>query len=114
MKQIFAIFPLIALAACGGKIITDGDLKAKLESSGYSKVIIQPKRLDCGRFGQGKHFIGRTDQKKAVVGQICYKKLKDDVSFKISVIRTMDPNAPVVVDKDGKIVPVGMPWSKSN
>lgn len=93
MKKILAFASALALAGCGGPLIKDGDLEAKLTSLGYSKVLIQGKRFSCGRFGQGKHFIGTKKDGTKVVGQICYKKGERDVQYNVAINKVLGGKA---------------------
>jgi len=90
MKKLLLFLPLVALVACD-PLVTDGDLKARLEALGFSKVMIQPARLNCGRFGQGKRFLGSNKQGQVVLGQICYLKAARDVQYKVDILSTMTP-----------------------
>lgn len=88
MKKFLLCLPILTLIACD-PVVTDGDLKVKVESLGYSKVLIQPKRLNCGRYGQGKQFIGTKAGGSKVIGQICYLKAARDVQYKVSIIQNL-------------------------
>lgn len=112
MKKILAMTALLALAACGSQpIVKDGDLKNKLTSLGYTKVLIQPGKLNCGQFGRGKHFLGTQKDGDKVIGQICYRKGARDVEYKVDVNKRI-----VVQDVPDKVTPLKVPnpWTKSN
>jgi len=103
MKKIIAISMLLALAACGsGTIVKDSDLQAHLQKMSYTKVMLMPKRLDCGRYGRGKHFIGTRKDGAKILGQICYRKASDHIEYKVD-INKVNP---------GKIDIDGTPFSK--
>lgn len=107
MNKFLALIPVLALAACGQPVVKDGDLAKKLESLGYSKVLITKQKLNCGRFGKGKHFIGTKKDGSKVIGQICYFKASRDVQYKVDINQT-------IVDTNGKpAVDIPNPWKKS-
>lgn len=108
MNKFLALIPALVLAACGsGPIVKDGDLKTQLEKLGYSKVLITQQKLNCGRFGKGKHFIGTKKDGSKVIGQICYRKAERDVQYKVDINQT-------IVDTKGKTtLDIPNPWKKS-
>lgn len=103
MNKFLALIPALALVACGGPVVKDGDLVKKLESLGYSKVLITKQKLNCGRFGKGKHFIGTKKDGSKVIGQICYKKADRDVQYNVAINKTITG-----VNDNG----IANPWKK--
>jgi len=92
MKKFFAIGIALALSGCGGTLVKDADLKSELERMGYTKVLLQPKRIDCGRYGKGKHYLGTRKDGAKVLGQICYKKASDHIEYKVDINKVVSGN----------------------
>lgn len=117
MKKIIAIASVLALSACGGPVVKDGDLKAKLESMGYSKVLIRKGKLNCGQFGSGKHFLGTKKDGTKVIGQICYKKAERDIQYKVDINQVINVGgpigAPTPTPSPTPATSVPNPWKKS-
>lgn len=112
MKKILAMTALLALAACGSQpVVKDGDLKNKLTSLGYTKVLIQPGKLNCGQFGRGKHFLGTQKNGKTIIGQICYRKGASGVEYKVDVNHNITTQE---VPATATPLKVPNPWTKSN
>jgi hypothetical protein len=111
MKYV-VVLAALALGACGGKVVKLEDLDKHLQTQGYQKVIFQSGRLNCGRFGEGRHFVATKTKgtgKQMVFGQICYKKSKDTVDYKVSVIR----NSPLDANnRPTTSTAIQNPWTK--
>lgn len=119
MNKYLALIPALALAACGGPVVKDGDLKTKLESMGYSKVLIRQGKLNCGRFGTGKHFLGTKKDGTKVVGQICYKKVDGKVDYNVAINQVLGKGGPLVTPTPtptatGTFKDIPNPWKKTN
>lgn len=105
MNKIIALLPLVALAACG-PIVKTGDLVSHLESQGYTKVMIQPKELNCGRFGEGHHFLGTQKDGTKILGQICYKKSGSTIKYQV------DTNKVISGGNKSSTNGISDPWKK--
>lgn len=117
MKKILAFLPALALVACGQPVVKDGDLRAKLTSLGYTKVLIRPGKLNCGSFGKGKHFLATQKDGMKVIGQICYKKAERDIQYKVDINQELGKGGgPMGAANDNKpassATNIPNPWKK--
>lgn len=112
MKKILALAALVALSACGPAVVKDGELKAHLTTQGYTKILIRPGKLNCGQFGQGKHFLGTRKDGMALIGQICYKRVDGKLDFNVAVNKEIGQGKSTVKeDKPSKpATEIKNPW----
>lgn len=113
MKHLVLI-AAVALSACSGTMVRNEDLSKHLESQGYSKVLIRGEKLNCGQFGKGRLFMATRKGGDKVLGQICYKKQADAISYKVSIRQKLGGKTDAANDNTSTKRAFGVqnPWKK--